>query len=843
MRKFGLAAILTFVDKGATAAMGRIGRRAALLKKQFQGVGAGLSQMRRGMSSMAMAALPLAAGLGLAIKSGMKFEDAFAKVRALTVNLKDSIKKKLLPELEALAQSLGATTKFSAEQSANAMEELVRAGIPVVEVGAAVAGTLSAAAAEGIGLADAAKIVASNLNLFKLKAKDAGVVAGQLALISTRSAASITTMQEALKLAGASAARLANATLPETLSALGALFDIGVKNTQAGTTLRGTIVRLAKPTKEIASVFGGRAGLAKFLKENEFFSGKLSKTFTALARKLATIKDDGKRAAAAVKIFGVRAFGTAAAFDFTEKKLERFLETQRLLGKEVGQTAKKMAAELEKTLTGQITLATSALSALNIQIFKLVAPTTKTGIRSLTKTLGDLSLAIRVVRGEKFTRPEDIEAAKKLSKTMIEVATGIREGFAGAIETLRGFGRFVVSVGKLLGVNLGGEGAAGISRVITKLTVLTALFAPLALVVGGVTRLFGGLASTAIGAVRVVAGGLGGIFKGTRGLFGKLGKAGKLGEMATAQPVRVVNFHEMGGVGALGGRTSGAREIDLAQSRVASGLGRLKDRINNVSSRLGRAGLLGVALGLGFAFGTLINRLTGASTRIADAAHNFVTKIRDATLASFKAREADLRETVRGAETLNQLIGFAKRGVGVRTTAGGPREAVTRELARARLVATLQKQELTQKQVATVLTRLAPLLAKLPVAGGGAKPKPIRPAKDALVSAGGLLPVSAGDVVIDRASLAGAVVSQLGGGLAGQAGAGALGGGDPGRTSPAPAASSGPLRIEIPVEIDGRQIALAVAEIRLDELERGGASLAPGDRRMSFERGLAGSTL
>ena len=51
MRKFGLAAILTFVDKGATAAMGRVGRRAALLKKQFAGVGAGLTQMRAGLGA------------------------------------------------------------------------------------------------------------------------------------------------------------------------------------------------------------------------------------------------------------------------------------------------------------------------------------------------------------------------------------------------------------------------------------------------------------------------------------------------------------------------------------------------------------------------------------------------------------------------------------------------------------------------------------------------------------------------------------------------------------------------------------------------------------------------
>ena len=74
MRKFGLAAILTFVDKGATAAMGRIGRRATLLKAQFLGVGRGVSQIRMGLATMAMAALPVAAGFGLMMKKGVDFQ-------------------------------------------------------------------------------------------------------------------------------------------------------------------------------------------------------------------------------------------------------------------------------------------------------------------------------------------------------------------------------------------------------------------------------------------------------------------------------------------------------------------------------------------------------------------------------------------------------------------------------------------------------------------------------------------------------------------------------------------------------------------------------------------------
>ena len=146
MRKFGLAAILTFVDKGAASAMGRIGAKAEALKKRFGGVGAGLKQVSRGFGQVALAGAPLAAAFLFAARDGAKFEQSIANLRAISLD----VANKTTPKLEALAQTLGATTVFSASQAADAMTALKRGGLEVSDIlGGAVVGTLKAAAAEG----------------------------------------------------------------------------------------------------------------------------------------------------------------------------------------------------------------------------------------------------------------------------------------------------------------------------------------------------------------------------------------------------------------------------------------------------------------------------------------------------------------------------------------------------------------------------------------------------------------------------------------------------------------------------------------------------------------------
>lgn len=860
MRKFGLAAILTFVDKGATAAMGRVGRRAALLKKQFQGVGRGLSQMRRGLGSMATAALPVAAGFGLMLKKGADFEQAVARLKAVTLDKFD-------PALKSLAKTLGSTTKFSATEAADAMTALARAGLDTKEIMGAIRGTLNAAAAEGIGLADAADLVASNIKAFNIDAAKASQIAGVLALASARTNTTMLALQEGLKLA-APAVKPLNVSLVQTTALLGALADIGLKGTLGGTAIRASVAKLLKPTSDAKKAMA-QLGLSLTGVRKRLDKGDLVGVFKDLVAKMKDIPKASKRAELASRILGIRGQTMAAALNLSKKNMDKFNETLKALQKETGETARRMKEIQLKTVIGQLTILKSAFEGVSIELFDLISGKTRGLVERMSGSLGNLALAMRVVSGEKITDKETLDQLKTIPKSFFEIARGIREAFSDLGVLFRAVGLAIADIGKMFGIT--GDGSAkSVARIVTKVVLLTAAFAPLSLVLGGVTRLFGGLASTAIGAGRAIFGTLGIAAKGGTGLFralaGKAGAVGRIAEQATAQPVRVVNFHELalGGLGAKTGFIGPIQQITPALTRFRVGLNSLAGKVpliggmlagnldkaslaaGGLKGALGRAGLVGVVGGLAFALGGVIDRATGASTKLSDLALAADAARRKQFIEPAEKRIASLEQTIRSAESLKQLVALSQKGIKFRTGKGAEAQVITRELARARLVESLRKSEFNQKQIATQLARLAPILARLPTAAfaaRGFKPvaaKPIKPAKDALVNTGGLIPVSAGDVVLDRASLAGAVVSQMRGGLSGAAGAGALGGGDPGRTSPPSAASSGMLRIEVPVEVDGVAIARAVAEVRLDELERGGASLAPGDRRSAFERGTMG---
>lgn len=127
-----------------------------------------------------------------------------------------------------------------------------------------------------------------------------------------------------------------------------------------------------------------------------------------------------------------------------------------------------------------------------------------------------------------------------------------------------------------------------------------------------------------------------------------------------------------------------------------------------------------------------------------------------------------------------------------------------------------------------VLKNLLPQMAT----AGSAKVSPLpaeSPARDAMVLSAGLLGVSAGDVVLDRAKLATALTTQTRGGFVDNAvGSAASSGGGSRRTE---------LSLTIPLTIDGQKIAEATGRYQLDQLTRGGVDLSP-EQRSRLRRGF-----
>ncbi len=201
---------------------------------------------KTGLKGVATAVTAVSTGLagvsGYAIKVGADFEAQMSRVQAIS-----GATGKEFEQLKNQAIELGADTAFSASEAAQGMENLASAGFTTNEIMSAMPGMLDLAAASGEDLANSADIAASTLRGFGLEASEAGHVADVLAENANRTNSSVAETGEAMKYI-APLARAAGISMEETAAAIGIMADSGIQGSQAGTTLRGALSRLSKPT-------------------------------------------------------------------------------------------------------------------------------------------------------------------------------------------------------------------------------------------------------------------------------------------------------------------------------------------------------------------------------------------------------------------------------------------------------------------------------------------------------------------------------------------------------------------------------------------------------------------
>lgn len=219
------------------------------------GIEKGLSKIEglatKGMKVAATAitgtATALAGVATAAIKVGSDFEAQMSRVQAISGATGDE-----LESLKNQAIQLGADTAFSAKEAAEGMENLAAAGFTTTEIMDAMPGMLNLAAAAGEDLAASSDIAASTLRGFGLEASDAAHVADVLAENANRTNSSVAETGEAMKYV-APLARAAGISMEETAAAIGIMANAGIQGSQAGTTLRGALSRLSKPTDAMAA--------------------------------------------------------------------------------------------------------------------------------------------------------------------------------------------------------------------------------------------------------------------------------------------------------------------------------------------------------------------------------------------------------------------------------------------------------------------------------------------------------------------------------------------------------------------------------------------------------------
>ncbi|NLO27381.1 MAG: phage tail tape measure protein, partial [Actinobacteria bacterium] len=179
-----------------------------------------------------------------AIKTAASFEYEMSRVKANANGTAAEMNK-----LRDVVLQLGKDTAFSAGETAQAANELIKAGFTIEQTMASLAGTLDLAAAGELSVAQAAEITANTLSQFSLKAKDAGMVADVLANAANLSTTEVTGLGQSLVNVADIAASM-GWTLQETNAALALLANNGVKGAVAGTALKSMLRKLTTPTDQ-----------------------------------------------------------------------------------------------------------------------------------------------------------------------------------------------------------------------------------------------------------------------------------------------------------------------------------------------------------------------------------------------------------------------------------------------------------------------------------------------------------------------------------------------------------------------------------------------------------------
>ena len=156
-------------------------------------------------------------------------------------------------EMEALrkkAEDMGATTRFSASQAADALYSLGSAGQSAAQAMNSLDGVLQLAGATGSDLAFTSSTIASTLSQFNLSAEKSGHIADVFSLAISKSQANMTKLSYSMKYVGPVAAGL-GVSLETSTAALMRLYNTGFGGEQAGTILRSGLQKLASGTDDV----------------------------------------------------------------------------------------------------------------------------------------------------------------------------------------------------------------------------------------------------------------------------------------------------------------------------------------------------------------------------------------------------------------------------------------------------------------------------------------------------------------------------------------------------------------------------------------------------------------
>lgn len=299
----------------------------------------------------------LGAGATAAATVGSSFEAAMSKVSAISGATGDS-----LQSLTDKAKEMGAKTKFSASESASALQYMAMAGWDTESMLNGIDGIMNLAAADGLDLATTSDIVTDALTAFNLKASDSTHFADVLAKASSSANTNVSMLGESFKYVAPLAGTMGYSVEDVSL-ALGLMANASVKGSMAGTSLKTALSNLASPTEEMSNVMT-QYGIS--ISDAEGNALPLIDVMKQLREKFSGLSET-EQAAAASTLFGKEAMsGMLAIINASDSDFDNL--TQNI--NNADGAAQAMADTMQDNLQGQITILKSGLEGLGIEIYE-----------------------------------------------------------------------------------------------------------------------------------------------------------------------------------------------------------------------------------------------------------------------------------------------------------------------------------------------------------------------------------------------------------------------------------------------------------------------------------------
>lgn len=345
------------------------------------------------------------------IDVGKSFEAGMSEVQAIS-----GASGKDLEKLSAKAKQMGATTKFSATESATALKYMAMAGWKTNQMVSGLSGVMNLAAASGEDLGTVSDIVTDSMTAFGLKAKDSGHFADVLAKASSSSNTNVAMMGETFKYVAPLAGSM-KYSIEDTATAVGLMANAGIKGSQAGTELRSILTRLVKPPKDAAAAL---SALGVSTTKADGSMKPMRQTMAELREKFSGLTDSQKSQYAAAiagqeAMSGLLAIVNASDSDFN--KLQKAIDNS-------SGAAKKQADIMNNNLQGALYDLGSAAEAVGIGIYEdIKTPLTK-AVGVGTKQLRTLSNKLKKGGIKEIIPKEAINTVENLGTVAKAVGGG-----------------------------------------------------------------------------------------------------------------------------------------------------------------------------------------------------------------------------------------------------------------------------------------------------------------------------------------------------------------------------------------------------------------------------------